>query len=118
MSLLGLAQISLPQVDRQESVTYLDRLGLKVLQEELTLALGGLGGPGRPVRACRIQGLRTRNLQPGLGSSVNCLTGASCCIPLCFPAGVPLRNQATPEVPQPNLCPPSLSPAPPPAWGE
>ena len=42
MSLLVMTQISSLRVDRQESVTYLDRLGLKVLQGELTLALGGL----------------------------------------------------------------------------
>ena len=89
MSLLGVTQISLLRVDRQESVTYFDRLGLKVLQEELTLALGGLGGPGRPVRACRIQGLRTRNLQRGLDSSVNCLAGASCRIPLLCRSATP-----------------------------
>ena len=41
--LLGMTQISLPRVNRQESVTNLDRLRLKVLQGELTLALGGLG---------------------------------------------------------------------------
>ena len=42
--------ISLPRVDGQESVTYLERLGLrKVLQQELTLVLVGLG---RPVVLC------------------------------------------------------------------
>ena len=50
--------------------------------------------------ACRIQGLRTRNLQQGLGSSVNCLAVAP---PLAvvspFAGEPPLGNQATPEDP-------------------
>ena len=50
MFLPALTQISLPRVDGQESVTYLERLGLRrVLQQELTLVLVGLG---RPVVLC------------------------------------------------------------------
>ena len=61
---------------------------------------------------CRIQGLRTRNLQQGLGSSVDCLAVAP---PLAvvspFAGEPPLGNQATPEDP-----PTSALPHSPPEW--
>ena len=62
--------------------------------------------------ACRIQGLRTRNLQQGLGSSVNCLAVApALAVVSPFAGEPPLGNQATPEDP-----PTSALPHSPPEW--